>query len=110
MPRGPFLHPNADLRNICFARTLMAGLHKLRRGSSMKSFQWLAITVGIAALAACGGDEVNQTNVEINAAEDNLALPPADMNADMNASLNADMNATNNMATNNTTENTTNSY
>lgn len=80
----------------------------------MKSFQWLAITVGIAALAACGGDEVNQTNVEINAAEDNLALPPADMNADMNASLNADMNAdmnaTNNMATNNTTENTTNSY
>ena len=80
----------------------------------MKSFQWLAITVGIAALAGCGGDEVNQTNVEINAAEDNLALPPADLNADMNVDMNADMNAdtnaTDNMAMNNTADNTTNSY
>ena len=79
----------------------------------MKRFQWLAVTAGIAALAACsGGDEVNQTNIEINA-EDNLALPPPDLNADMNvdinADLNADTNATDNMAAN-TTDNTTNSY
>lgn len=77
----------------------------------MKRFQWLAVTVGMAALAACsGGDEVNQTNVEIDAT-DNLALPPADMNvdlnADINADLNADTNAVDNMA-NNTTDNTTN--
>ena len=75
----------------------------------MKRFQWLAVTVGIAALAACGGDEVNETNVEINAAEDNLVLPPPDLNADMNVDVNADLNATDNMA-NNTTDNTANSY
>jgi predicted small lipoprotein YifL len=80
----------------------------------MRSFQWLAITVGIAALAGCGGDEVNQTNVEINAAEDNLALPPADLNADMkvdnNAEINADTKATDKTAMNNTADKTTNTY
>lgn len=79
----------------------------------MKRFQWLAVTAGIAGLAACGGDEVNETNVEINAAEDNMMLPPPDLNADVNldvnADVNADTNAVDNMA-NNTTENTTNSY
>jgi predicted small lipoprotein YifL len=81
----------------------------------MKSFQWLAITAGIAALAACGGsDEANETNVEVNAAD--TMLPPADLNADMNAGMNADMNvgmnATDNMANmaNNTADNTTNAY
>ena len=67
----------------------------------MKRLQWLAVTAGIAALAACsGGDEVNQTNVEINAVEDNLALPPPDLNADTNATDN----------TTNTADNTTNAY
>lgn len=82
----------------------------------MKRIQWLAVTAGIAALAACsGGDEVNQTNIEINAADDNLALPPVDTNVDMNADLNADMNATTNDVANdanmtvNTAANTTNS-
>ena len=78
----------------------------------MKRFQWLAVTAGIAALAACSDDEVNMTNVEINA-EDNLALPPADANVDMNVDLNADLNADTNAvdnATNNTADNTTNAY
>ena len=71
----------------------------------MKRMQWLAVTAGLAALAACrGGDETNITNVEVNA-EDNLALPPADLNADMNADMNVDMNADTN-ATDNTTVNT----
>ena len=78
----------------------------------MRSFQWLAITAGIAALAACGGsDEVNETNVEVNAADTMLPPPDlnADMNAGMNADLNADMNAVDNM-TNNMADNTTNAY
>ena len=79
----------------------------------MKRFQWLAATAGIAALAACsGGDEVNMTNVEINAADD-LAMPPADtnvdVNVDMNVDANADTNATENAA-DNTTDNTVNAY
>ena len=80
----------------------------------MKRFQWLAATAGIAALAACSGDdEVNMTNVEINAADENLAMPPVDMNADLNADLNADMNVDTNAAdntTNATADNTTNAY
>ena len=85
------------------------------QGNEMKRFQWLAVTAGIAALAACsGGDEVNMTNVEINAAEDNLALPPidtnVDVNADVNAGTNADTNAVDNSATNNTADNSTNAY
>ena len=78
----------------------------------MKRFQWLAVTVGIAALAGCDtGDEVNMTNVEVNAADENLMLPPVDMNADINADMNIsnDLNATDNMA-NNTTDNTVNAY
>lgn len=79
----------------------------------MKRLQWLAVTAGIAALAACsGGDEVNQTNVEINAVEDNLALPPPDLNADVNVDVNADLNADTNATDNttNTADNTTNAY
>jgi len=84
------------------------------QGNEMKRFQWLAVTAGIAALAACkGGDEVNMTNIEVNAADENLALPPADtnvdMNSDVNAGTNADTNATDN-STNNTADNTTNAY
>jgi hypothetical protein len=80
----------------------------------MKRFQWLAATAAAAALAACsGGDEVNMTNIEINAAEDNLMLPPVDANIDVNADINADVNADTN-ATDNTADNgsgnTTNAY
>ena len=77
----------------------------------MRRFQWLAVTAGIAALAACGGDETNMTNVDINAADENLALPPVDTNVDMNIDTNGtnDTNAVDNMA-NNTTDNATNSY
>jgi hypothetical protein len=79
----------------------------------MKRIQWLAVTAGMAALAACsGGDEVNMTNVEVNAADENLALPPVDnvdMNADVNVDINADTNAIDN-AMNNTADNTTNAY
>jgi hypothetical protein len=76
----------------------------------MKRFQWLAVTAGIAALAACsGGDDVNMTNIEVNAVDENLALPPVDMNADMNVDANVDTNATDNTA-DNTSENTVNAY
>ena len=77
----------------------------------MNSLKWLAVTAGMAALAACSsGDDVNMTNVEINAVDENLALPPIDMNADMNADMNmtTDLNATDDLA--NTTDNTTNAY
>ena len=77
----------------------------------MKRFQWLAVTAGIAALAACsGGDDVNMTNVEVNAAEDNLMLPPPDLNADVNVDVNADVNADTNATDNTTANNTTNAY
>ena len=80
----------------------------------MKRIQWLAVTAGIAALAACsGGDEVNMTNVEINAADENLALPPADTNIDVNADVNVDANADTNATDNNTAntaDNTVNAY
>jgi predicted small lipoprotein YifL len=69
----------------------------------MKRFQWLAVTAGIAALAACkGGDDVNMTNIEVNAADENLALPPVDANVDVNVDANVDTNATDNTADNNT--------
>jgi hypothetical protein len=69
----------------------------------MTRFQWLAVTAGIAALAACkGGDDVNMTNIEVNAADENLALPPVDANVDVNVDANADTNATDNTADNNT--------
>jgi hypothetical protein len=91
----------------------MAPAAPTTQGNDMKKLQWLAVTAGIAALAACsGGDEANTTNAEITA-EDNLALPPADMNADLNADMNADLNADLNAdtnATNNTADNTTNAY
>ena len=85
------------------------GCTQTTQGNEMKRFQWLAVTAGIAALAACkGGDEVNMTNVEVNAA-DNLAMPPADLNADMN--MTNDMNAANDTnAVDNMANNTTNSY
>lgn len=80
----------------------------------MKSLKWLAVTAGMAALAACSErDETNMTNVEVNAVDENLMLPPADMNVDMNADMNVDMNADMNAADNTTTnaaDNTTNSY
>jgi hypothetical protein len=69
----------------------------------MTRFQWLAVTAGIAALAACkGGDDVNMTNIEVNAADENLALPPVDANVDVNVDANVDTNATDNTADNNT--------
>ena len=95
------------------ARSWRRTAPRTTQGNEMKRFQWLAVTAGMAALAACsGGDEVNQTNVEIDAAEDNMALPPPDLNADMNVDINADLNADTN-ATDNTTnvaENGTNAY
>ena len=76
----------------------------------MKRFQWLAVTAGLAALAACSDrDEVNMTNIEVNAADEDLALPPVDMNADMNVDANVDTNATDNTA-DNTSDNTVNAY
>jgi hypothetical protein len=73
------------------------------QGNEMKRFQWLAVTAGIAALAACkGGDDVNMTNIEVNAADENLALPPVDANVDVNVDANVDTNATDNTADNNT--------
>ena len=77
----------------------------------MKSLQWLAVT-GIVALAGCDASEdVNMTNIEVNATDENLALPPVDMNVDMNADMNmtTDLNAADDAATN-TAENTTNAY
>ena len=75
----------------------------------MKRFQWLAVTAGIAALAACNGDDdVNMTNIEVDAAEENLALPPVDANADMNADINVDANLDTNATEN--AANTTNAY
>ena len=77
----------------------------------MKSLKWLAATAGMAALAACsGGDEVNMTNVEVNAVDENMMLPPVDMNADMNADMNVDMNADMNAVDTNAADNTTNAY
>ena len=61
------------------------------QGIEMRSLKWLAVTAGMAALAACGGDETNMTNVEVNAVDENLMLPPADMNVDMNADMNVDI-------------------
>jgi hypothetical protein len=97
---------------IPMSRTLMAPGCTTTQGNEMKSLKWFAVTVGMAALAACGGDETNMTNVEINAVDDNMMLPPVDMNADMNADLNADMNVDVNAADNtmNTADNTTNAY
>lgn len=72
----------------------------------MKRIQWLAVTAGLAALAACsGGDEVNQTNVSIDAADENLALPPIDANVDANVDTNADTNAVDNNTADNNTSN-----
>ena len=77
----------------------------------MKRFQWLAVTGAIAALAACsdGDDDVNMTNIEVDAADENLALPPIDGNVDMNADLNADGNLDTN-AVDNSANNTANAY
>lgn len=76
----------------------------------MKRFQWLAVTAGMAALAACsGGDEVNMTNIEVDAADENLMLPPVDANVDMNADINVDANLDTN-AIDNSANNTANAY
>ena len=85
----------------------------------MKRMQWLAATAAIAALAGCSVNEAdnNMANADMNAmSTDNMALPPADMNADMNAmngmnGMNADMNATTNATENgmtNVADNSTN--
>ena len=64
-----------------------------------------------AALAGCDASEdTNMTNIDVNAVDENLALPPVDMNADMNADMNMDVNAMDNAADNAATDNTTNSY
>ena len=86
----------------------------MTQGNDMKKLQWLAITAGIAALAACSDrDEANTTNVGVSAEEENVTLPPAEttpeVNAVMNADANADTNAVDN-TTNNTAANTTNGY
>ena len=76
----------------------------------MKRFQWLAVTAGLAALAACSDrDEVNMTNIEVNATDEDLALPPVDANVDVNVDANVDTNATDN-TTDNTSDNTVNAY
>ena len=75
----------------------------------MKRFQWLAAAAAIAALGACsdGDDDVNMTNVEIDAADENLALPPVDTNVDVNADVNVDANHDTN-AVDNSANNTAN--
>ena len=86
----------------------------MTQGNDMRRFQWLAVTAAMTALAACSDrDDTNMTNTDVNVVDENLALPPADMNADMNvdmnAGMNADTNATDN-AMNSTADNTTNAY
>ena len=77
----------------------------------MKRFQWLAAAAAIAALGACsdGDDDVNMTNVEVDAADANLAMPPVDSNVDVNADVNVDANLDTN-AVDNSANNTANSY
>jgi hypothetical protein len=72
----------------------------------MNRLKSLGIAVGIAALAACGGDadDMNAVNADLNAT-DNMMLPPEDnlaANVDMNVDLNntADTNAVDNSANN----------
>ena len=77
----------------------------------MRRFQWLAAAAAIAALGACsdGDDDLNMTNVEVDAA-DNLAMPPpVDTNVDVNADLNVDANLDTN-AVDNSANNTANAY
>jgi hypothetical protein len=96
---------------IPLPRTLLAPDCTTTQGIEMKSFKWLAATAGMAALAACsGGDEVNMTNIEVNAVDENMMLPPVDMNADMNVDMNVDMNADTNAVDTNAADNTTNAY
>lgn len=72
----------------------------------MRITKWLAIPVGLAALAACGRDEPAE-NLDTNIVmEENLA-PPVDANLDMN--MGNDMNMVDNNVVN-TADNTTNSY
>ena len=75
----------------------------------------IALTAAFAALAACGGaDDTAVDNADANMmVEDNLVLPPADLNMDMN--MTNDMNMANDMnmtgnAVDNTADNTTNAY
>lgn len=78
----------------------------------MKIIKCLALSAGLAALAACGTADDPADNVDANLmVEDNLTMPPADMNMDMN--LGNDMNnVTDNMGnvTDNMTNNTVNAY
>ena len=68
----------------------------------MRRFQWLAAAAAIAALGACsdGDDDVNMTNVEVDAADENMLLPPVDTNVDVNVDGNLDTNAVDNSANN----------
>ena len=73
----------------------------------MKRLQWLAVTAGIAALAACGDNDAddNAMNADANMAIDNTMLPPADnLTIDANNVTVVD----NNMATDTNMANDTN--
>ena len=77
----------------------------------MNNLKLLGIAVGIAALAACGGDtdDMNAADVDLNAT-DNLMLPEDNLadNLDMNVDMNNMTNDTN--MVDNTTDNTVNAY
>ena len=77
----------------------------------MNTLKLLGIAVGIAALAACGGDadDMNAADVDLNAT-DNLMLPEDNLadNLDMNVDMNNTVNDTN--MVDNTTDNTVNAY
>ena len=77
----------------------------------MNNLKLLGIAVGIAALAACGGDtdDMNAADVDLNAT-DNLMLPEVNLadNLDMNVDMNNMTNDTN--MVDNTTDNTVNAY
>ncbi len=77
----------------------------------MNSLKLLGMAVGIAALAACGGetDDMNAANADLNAT-DNMMLPEENLadNLDMNVDLNNTTNDTN--MVDNATDNTVNGY
>lgn len=76
----------------------------------MKILKLLALSAGFAALAACGtdADENMAVNVDDNLMmEDNLTLPPDDLNMDTN--MGNDVNMIDNVG-DNVTDNTVNAY
>jgi hypothetical protein len=89
----------------------MAPAAPTTQGNEMKRFQWLAVPAAFVALAACsdGDDDINMTNVEVDAADENLAMPPVDTNVDVNADVNVDGNLDTN-AVDNSANNTANAY